>query len=96
MCVFLSIFGVVSSNSLHAGFVDGNVRQKGSIDDFSIACTTEGKIEPAELVHTLLTPDARFRHIAEDGALGRIYRAYKNVSDEHWVIIYVVSRSLTC
>jgi hypothetical protein len=61
-----------------------------------IACTMKGMIEPAELVHTLLTPDVRFRHIAEEGALGRIYRAYNNVSDNDWVIIYVVSQSLTC
>jgi len=51
-----------------------------------ITCTTKGMVETAEPMNTLLMPDVRFRHIAEDVALGRIYRGYNNVS-KNWVTI---------
>ena len=56
-----------------------------------VACGQKGLVEPIELVDTLLTPDARFRHLAEDIGLGRIYRGYGNVSDDRWVINCILS-----
>jgi hypothetical protein len=56
-----------------------------------VACGAKGLVKPMELVDALLAPDARFRHIAEDVGLGRIYRGYDNVSDDHWVINCIVS-----
>jgi len=37
VCFFCPFFVLYRLMSLHAGFVDGNVRQKGSIDDFSMS-----------------------------------------------------------
>jgi hypothetical protein len=56
-----------------------------------VACGTKGLVKPMELVDVLLTPDAQFRHIAEDVGLGHIYQGYSNVSDDHQVINCIVS-----
>ena len=40
---------------------------------------------PDELLEVLQMPDVQFHHVAEDIALGRIYRGYENTSDEIWV-----------
>ena len=37
-----------------------------------------GRIGGGELIQNLQTADARFRHTAEDDALGRLYRGYEN------------------
>ena len=56
-----------------------------------VACGKKGLVKPIELVDALLTPDAWFRHLAEDIGLGCIYQGYDNVSDDHWVINCIVS-----
>jgi hypothetical protein len=43
-----------------------------------------GHIVVDKLICNLQTVDAHFRHVAEDDALGRIYRGYENISDQSW------------
>jgi hypothetical protein len=46
---------------------------------------SKGPLRPREVIDCLLMPEARFRHVAEDIALGRIFRGYKNVTVDEWV-----------
>ena len=46
-----------------------------------IKYVTKGSITPEELVECLHIPEPRFRHLAEDKGLGRIFRGYECVQN---------------
>lgn len=40
------------------------------------------------MIDCLLMPEAHFRHVAEDIALGRIFRGYENATVDEWVVFF--------
>jgi hypothetical protein len=56
-----------------------------SRSQFVVTESLKGPLRPGEVINGLLMPEARFRHVAEDLGLCRIFRGYENVAAVEWV-----------
>ena len=65
---------------------------------FVVAESSKGPLNPSELIDSLLIPEPRFRHVAEDLGLCRVFRGYENVTDIEWVcfILFYFVSNVSC
>ena len=52
---------------------------------------SKGPLKPPEVIDCLLMPEARFRHVAEDIGLCRIFRGYENTTVDGWVSLSFIN-----